>query len=80
MGIDLAGRTRREASSTRERGRCKSSKWRELAAIALSLKSSASMMRNKVFLVETDNNSTTKAYIYHMGERAVMLSAIAHEI
>ena len=56
-----------------------SSNWRELTAVALSLKSSASQMRQKVVLVETDNN-TTKAYINHMGGRGVLLSSIAREI
>ena len=56
-----------------------SSNWRELTAVALSLKSSASMLRQKVVLVETDN-SATKAYINHMGGRTLMLSSIAREI
>ena len=37
------------------------------------------MLRGKVVLVETDNNST-KAYIDHMSGRTIMLSAIVREI
>ena len=55
---------------------CNRSNWRQLTAIALSPKSSASMMRKKVVMVEIDN-ILTNAYINHMGEPKVMLSAIA---
>ena len=55
-----------------------SSNWQELTAVLLSLKSSAPQLRQKVVLVETDN-SATKAYINHMGGRAIMLSSIARE-
>ena len=56
-----------------------SSSSRELTAVALSPNSSAPIMRNKVVLVETDNN-LTKAYINHMGGRTIMLSVITREI
>ena len=56
-----------------------SSNWREMTAVLLSLKSCASMMSQKVVLIETDNIST-KAYINHMGGGTIMLSSIAREI
>ena len=76
-GIARTGDEARGFFSKRES--CNSSSWREFTAIALSLKSSASMVRNKVVLFETDNNST-KTYMNHMGRRTIMVSAIAREI
>ena len=55
-----------------------SSNWRELTAVCFTLQAAAPRFRNKVLLIETDNN-TTKAYLNHMGGRSRVLSAIAHQ-
>ena len=63
---------------TREESRM-SSNSRELHAVLYSMMAAAPRLRNSVVLVETDN-STTKAYVNHLGGRSKFLSSVAHRL
>ena len=56
-----------------------SSNSRELHAVLYSTMAAAPRLRNLVVLVETDN-STTMAYVNHLGGRSRFLSAAAHRL
>ena len=56
-----------------------SSNSRELHAVLYSVMAAAPRLRNSVVLVETDN-STTMAYVNHLGGRSRFLSAVAHRL
>ena len=56
-----------------------SSNSRELHAVLYSMMAAAPRLRNSVVLNETDN-STTKAYINHLGGRSRFLSSVAHRL
>ena len=56
-----------------------SSNSRELHAVLYSVMAAAPRLRNSVVLMETDN-STTMAYVNHLGGRSRFLSAVAHRL
>ena len=56
-----------------------SSNSRELHAVLYSVMAAAPRLRRSVVLVETDN-STTMAYVNHLGGRSRFLSAVAHRL
>ena len=56
-----------------------SSNSRELHAVLYSVMAAAPRLRSSVVLVETDN-STTMAYVNHLGGRSRFLSAVAHRL
>ena len=56
-----------------------SSNSRELHAVLYSVIAAAPRLRNSVVLVETDN-STTMAYVNHLGGRSRFLSVVAHRL
>ena len=58
-----------------------SSNSRELHAVLYSMMAvaAAPRLRNSVVLIEADN-STTKAYINHLGGRSRFLSSVAHRL
>ena len=56
-----------------------SSNARELHAVLFTMKAAALRLRHSVVLVETDN-STTMAYINHLGGRSRFLSSVTHEL
>ena len=56
-----------------------SSNSRELHAVLYSMMAAAPRLHNTVVLCETDN-STTMAYVNHLGGRSRFLSAVAHRL
>ena len=52
---------------------------RELHAVLYSTMAAAPRLKNSVVLVETDN-STTMAYVNHLGGRSRFLSEVAHRL
>ena len=56
-----------------------SSNSRELHAVLYSTMAAAPRLKNSVVLVETDN-STTMAYVNHLGGRSRFLSEVAHRL